>query len=483
LDFCPVRSKIEMMSEILLFNSLSRTKERFEPLAPPKVGMYACGPTVYDYQHIGNMRRYVGDDILKRVLFINGFQVKHVMNITDVGHLTSDADSGEDKMEKAAKQKGESAWDIAKFYEENFFEQTDALNIKRPDIVCKATDHIKEQIELIKKIEEKGLTYKTEDGIYFDTTKLSDYGKLTGGKKGIKPGARVDVAGKKAATDFALWKLSPKDSKRQMEWDSPWGMGFPGWHIECSAMSMKYLGESFDIHTGGVDHIPVHHTNEIAQAESATGKPFVKYWIHHEFLQVDGQKMAKSLGNTYTVSDVEKKGFDPMALRYLFLTSHYRDPMNFTWDSLSSAATALSKLKELVASLKQEHQRTVLSAEKGQKLEQYQLGFEKNLFDDLNTPQALATLWEMLKSNIPSEDKYDLAISFDEVLGLGLSTIEVKKVVVPDEILKLVYEREELRREGKFSESDEVRKKIEQKGFRVEDSTQGAKIKPVQNGK
>lgn len=445
--------------------------------------MYSCGPTVYDYAHIGHMRRYVGDDVLKRVLTANGFEVKHVMNITDVGHLTSDADSGEDKMEKAAAQKGESAWEIAKYFEEQFLESSDSLNIKRADIICKATDHIEAQIELIKKLEAKGLTYKTEDGIYFDTAKFPEYGKLTGGKEGIKPGARVDVAGKKSPTDFALWKFSPKDSKRQMEWESPWGIGFPGWHIECSAMSMKYLGESFDIHTGGVDHIPVHHTNEIAQAEGATGKPFVKYWIHHEFLQVDGQKMAKSLGNTYTVVDVEKKGFDPIALRYLFLTSHYRDPMNFTWDSLSSAATALSKLKELLVSLRQEHQRTVLSPEKGRKLEEYQLGFGKAVCDDLNTPQALATLWEMLKSNIPSEDKYDLAISFDEVLGLGLSTIKQEEFVVPDEILKLVQEREELRKDGKFSESDEIRKKIEQKGYRLEDSAQGPKVRPVQNGK
>lgn len=463
------------MSDIYLTNSLSRKKEKFEPINPPNVGMYSCGPTVYDYSHIGHMRRYVGDDVLKNTLQVNGLKVTHVMNITDVGHLTSDADTGEDKIEKSARETGKSAWDIAKFFENQFFASTDELNIQRPDIICRATDHIKEQIELIKRLEKNGFTYKTEDGIYFDTSKLSDYGKLTRGKEGIKAGARIDVAGKKNPTDFALWKFSPKDSKRQMEWESPWGVGFPGWHIECSAMSMKYLGETFEIHTGGVDHIAIHHTNEIAQSEGATGKSPVKYWIHHEFLQVDGQKMAKSVGNTYTVEDVVKKGFDPLALRYLFLTAHYRDPLNFTWDALESSQNALDKLKGQTVSLRQESKRTVLSREKNEKIEHSRSEFITSLNDDLNTSKALAVLWEVLKSNIPSEDKYDLVVYFDEVLGLRLS--EVSEIAIPDKVKRLVEEREGLRKEGKFKEADELRIKIEKLGFRVEDVADGPKVK------
>ena len=465
------------MADIFLTNSLTRKKDKFEPINPPDVGMYSCGPTVYDYSHIGHMRRYVGDDVLKKTLEVNGLKVKHVMNITDVGHLTSDADTGEDKIEKSAKETGKSAWDIAKFFENQFFASTDELNIQRPDIVCRATDHIKEQIELIQKLAKNGYTYKTEDGIYFDTSKLSDYGKLTGGKEGIKAGTRIDVAGKINPTDFALWKFSPKGSKRQMEWESPWGVGFPGWHVECSAMSMKYLGEIFDIHTGGVDHIAIHHTNEIAQSEGATGKEPVKYWIHHEFLQVDGQKMAKSVGNTYTVEDVVKKGFDPLALRYLFLTAHYRDPLNFTWEALESAQNALDKLRAQVVSLKGESKRTALSEEKDEKIESFRSEFIASLNDDLNTSKALAVLWEVLKGSIPSEDKYDLILYFDEVLGLKLS--EVSEAEIPDKVKKLIEERERLRKENKFAEADKIREEIEKEGYALEDTPEGARAKKI----
>ncbi len=466
------------MAEINLYNSLTRKKEVFTPINSPEVGIYACGPTVYEYQHIGNLRRYLGDDILRRVLAIGGFRVKYVMNITDVGHLTSDADTGEDKLEKSAREKGKSAYELAKFYEENFFKQTDALNIKRPDIVCKATEHIQEQIEMIGEIEKNGFSYKTEDGVYFDTSKLSDYGLLTGGKEGIRPGARVDVAGKKHPTDFALWKFSPKDSKRQMEWESPWGVGFPGWHIECSAMSRKYLGVPFDIHTGGVDHIATHHTNEIAQSEGATGKIPAKFWMHHEFLQVDGGKMAKSLGNTYTVDDVIQKGFDPLALRYLFLTAHYRDPLNFTWENLKAAETSLANLRTQVGSLKEQEKRSALSAEKNEKIEGYRGQFVSALNDDLNTAKALAVFREMLKSNIPAEDKYDLAASFDEVLGLGLTGIAVTKVEIPEKVQKLAERREKLRQEGKYQEADKVRDEIEKEGFVLEDTPEGVRVRP-----
>ena len=466
------------MADIYLFNSLTRKKEVFTPINPPEVGIYACGPTVYDFSHIGHMRRYVGDDILRNVLGLKGYSVKYVMNITDVGHLTSDADTGEDKIEAAAKKSGKSAWDIAKFFEDQFFSSTKALNIARPDIVSKATDHIKEQIEMIRQIEENGYVYKTEDGIYFDTSKLTDYGKLSGGKEGIKPGARVEKGNKKNPTDFALWKFSSKDSKRQMEWESPWGMGFPGWHIECSAMSRKYLGDTFDIHTGGVDHIPIHHTNEIAQSEGAMGKMPAKFWIHHEFLQIDGGKMAKSLGNTYTLEDVIQKGFDPLALRYLFLTAHYKDPLNFTWENLGAVQTSLEKLRSQVSSLKEQEKRIALSEEKNEKIEGYREDFVSALSDDLNTAKALAVFWEMLKSNIPSTDKYDLAISFDEVLGLKLGELQVKKVKLPEKVQKLIQEREKLRGEGKFDEADEVRKEIAEEGFILEDTPQGPKVKP-----
>ena len=466
------------MADIYLFNSLTHKKELFIPINPPDVGMYACGPTVYDYQHIGNMRRYVGDDILKRILSLNGFVVKHVMNVTDVGHLTSDADTGEDKLEKSAAEKGKSAEEIAKFFEEQFFSSTDALNIIRPDILCRATEHIAEQIALIKKIEENGFIYLTDDGVYFDTTKLKDYGRLAGGKEGIKPGARVDIAGKKSPTDFALWKFSPKDVSRQMEWESPWGTGFPGWHIECSAMSMKYLGETFDIHTGGVDHIAVHHTNEIAQSEAATGKEPVKYWVHYEFLQVEGAKMAKSLGNTYTVDDVKEKGFDPMALRYLFLTAYYRDRLNFTWESLEGAQNALEKLRAATAALKDQKSRTALSSEKDEKTQAFRKEFIGSVNDDINTASALAVMWNMLKSSIPSGDKYDLAIAFDEVLGLGLGGAAAEKMEVSEKVQTLIDAREKLREEGKFEEADRVRKEIEKEGFVLEDTSDGTKVKP-----
>lgn len=469
--------------DIFLTNSLTRKKEKFEAINFPNVGMYSCGPTVYLSSHIGHMRTYVGNDILKRILRLNGYKVKHVMNITDVGHLTSDADTGEDKVEKTAKETGKSAWDIAKFYEEQFFSFTNSLNILKPDIVCRATEHIKEQVELISKLEKKRFTYKTSDGIYFDTSKFPDYGVLTGGKHGIKAGVRIEMGEKKNPTDFALWKFSPSTSsglsKRQMEWESPWGIGFPGWHIECSAMSMKYLGETFDIHTGGVDHIPVHHTNEIAQSEVATGKPFVKYWIHFEFLMVDGKKMSKSLGNIYTIEDVEEKDFEPLSLRYLYLTAHYHDPLNFTWKSLEAAQSALQNLKSLIINPKSS-ERTALSQEKNEKVEKYRDDFDQAVNDDLNTPRALAVLWEMMKSNIPSGDKYDLALAFDEVLGLGLEKTQRLQISeTPSNIKILIEKREKLRKEGKFDKADSVREEILRKGYEIEDTEKGSRVKKI----
>ena len=395
-----------------IYNTLSRSVEEFEPINPPSVGLYSCGPTVYDYQHIGHMRRYVEDDILIRVLKSNSFYVKHVMNITDVGHLTSDADTGEDKMEKGAKRLGMSVWDIAKKFEMQFKDSCLALNVSLPKDLMHATDYIEEEIELIQRLEKKGFTYKTTDGIYFDTSKFSDYFKLSRqNPETLRAGVRVALGKKKNISDFALWKFSPKEEKRQMEWKSPWGIGFPGWHIECSAMSMKALGESLDIHTGGVDHINIHHTNEIAQAEAATGKPFVKYFIHHAFLAVEGQKMSKSLGNTYTVKDVIEKGFDPMALRYLYLQTHYRQEMNFTWEALQASQTALKRLKKTVSSYDEPK---IGCAELEAK-------FQDAINNDLNMPRALAVVWETISSDYPSSAKKQSILLFDGVLGLGLS--------------------------------------------------------------
>ncbi|HJY98214.1 MAG TPA: cysteine--tRNA ligase [Patescibacteria group bacterium] len=460
--------------DIFLTNTLTKKKERFIPIDPPNVGLYTCGMTVYDYAHIGHGRKYTIDDILKRVLTVNGYKVKHVQNVTDVGHLVSDADEGEDKLEKGAKNQGKTVWEVAEFFTKNFYDSMDELNILRPEVICKATDHIQDQIDLITKIFEKGYAYDTPEAVYFDTTKFEHYGELSGQKQEEKKVAvREEIKTgehKKHPADFALWfKRVGRFKDHTMHWDSPWGDGFPGWHIECSAMSMKYLGEQFDIHTGGEDHIPVHHANEIAQSEGATGKrPFVKYWLHYAFLVVDGKKMSKSLKNFYTIADIKEKGFDPLALRYLFLTAHYRDPLNFTLEALTSAQNALIKLKGQVSALKKEGQRTALSEEKNKTLEEFRNKFLAAVNDDLNTAKAVAVVWDMLKSNIPAPDKYDLAMSFDEVLGLRLD--EANEKDMPEEILELIQERQKLRAEKKFNEADEIRKEIEERGYKVKDT-------------
>jgi len=463
-----------------IYNTLSRKIEEFKPINPPYVGMYTCGITAYDHTHIGHMRTYVNTDLLRRTLEYNGFLVKQVENVTDVGHLSSDADTGEDKLQKKAKKERKTAWEIAKIYAKEFFEVMDKLNVLKPHIIAYATDHIKEMIELIKKLEEKGFTYKISgDGIYFDTAKLADYGKLAGMPRDkILAGARVKmVSGKRNPTDFALWKFSPKNQKRDMEWNSPWGVGFPGWHIECSAMAMKYLGETFDIHTGGIDHIPIHHTNEIAQAEAATGKPFVKYWFHNEFMMVEGRKMSKSLGNFFWIKDVEDKGFEPLALRYLFLTSHYRLKMNFTWEGLKAAQTAYWKLEEMVRGWRKG--REVISEVDLEKIENFRRKFQEKINNDLNIPEALAVVWEMAKSNIPDPDKLDLILDFDKVLGLDLEKAlkDQERESIPQEIMEIVEKREDLRKQKKWDEADRIRKEIENLGFIIEDTPSGPVIK------
>lgn len=411
--------------DLYLYNSLTRQKELFTPIDGREVRLYTCGPTVYDYAHIGHGRKYVMDDVLKRTLEFNGFKVNHVQNVTDVGHLVSDADEGEDKLEKGAKKQGKTVWEVAEFFTKSFYGSMDALNVVRPTTICKATDHIKEQIELIEKLFKNGYAYDTDEAVYFDTSKFADYGKLFGQRvEDKKTGVRSEVKtdeNKRNNADFALWfKRVGKFSDHVMHWESPWGDGFPGWHIECSAMSMKYLGDQIDIHTGGEDHLSIHHPNEIAQSEGATGKkPFSKFWVHHAFLMVDGTKMSKSLGNYYTIQDILDKGFSPVALRYLYLGAHYKKPMNFTWESLKSAEKGLKRLQSAVNNL-QSTTRTILSEEKNEKVDEFQTKFNQAINDDLNTSKAMAVMFEVLKSNIPSEDKYDLAISFDEVLGLRL---------------------------------------------------------------
>jgi cysteinyl-tRNA synthetase len=459
--------------DIYLTNSLTHKKEKFIPINAPDVGMYTCGMTVYDFAHIGHGRKYVTDDILKRVLTTNGYKVKHVQNVTDVGHLVSDADEGEDKLEKGAVKQGKTVWEVAEFFTKNFYESMDKLNIIRPDIICKATDHIKEQIDLVQKLMNKGFAYDTPEAVYFDVTKFPKYGEAFGQKlEDKKIAVRNEVQTgehKKHPADFALWfKRTGRFENHVMHWESPWGDGFPGWHIECSAMSMKYLGEQIDIHTGGEDHVSIHHPNEIAQSESASGKsPFVNYWLHTAFLMVDGKKMSKSLENFYTVNDVEKKEFDPLALRYLYLGANYRDPLNFTWESLQAAQNALEKLRNQISALKDQEERATLSEEKEKKIEEYRNKFMESVNDDLNTSKALAVLWDMLKSNIPSEDKYDLAMSFDEILGLNLKVLQVKQI--SQEAKELMEKREQLRKEGKYEEADKIRDEIQKLGFGVSD--------------
>lgn len=457
-----------------LFNTLSRAVEDFEPLNPPKVGMYTCGPTVYDYAHIGHARKYIGDDVLKRVLIANGFDVKHVMNITDVGHLVSDEDAGEDKLEKGAKERNMDVWEVAKFFEEQFWNSMTAVNIYPPDTVAHATKHINEQIKLIQLLEEKGFTYITEEAIYFDTSKFPDYTKLSGQKLEEKSaGVREDVVvdkNKKNPSDFSLWFFTiGRFANHSMHWTSPWGEGFPGWHIECSAMSMEYLGNSFDIHTGGIDHIPVHHANEIAQSEAATGETFVKYWVHHNFLQVDGEKMSKSKKNFYQIKDLIERGFDPLAFRYLILTSHYRDKLNFTWESLTAAQNALNNIRETI--------RAWESPEDN--VGQFWQKFLEAANNDLATPQALAVLHEMIKADIPTSQKARDILEMDKILGLKLDEYLGKSVEIPEEVQKLVEQREKARGNKDFAESDRLRKEILDLGFEVKDTSEGPKLKQV----
>ncbi len=448
-----------------LYNTLTRKKESFEPIIKAHIGIYSCGPTVYWYQHIGNLRSYIFADILKRVLLYHGYGVKHVINITDVGHLTSDADEGEDKMEKAALKEGKKAFEIAEHYFKVFEEDLDKLNIIKPNIWCKATEHIKEQIELIKKLEKKGYTYRTSDGIYYDTSKFKDYGKLALlNKEGLKAGKRIAVGEKKNKTDFALWKFSDEPGKRQQEWESPWGLGFPGWHIECSAMSSKYLGEQFDIHTGGEDHIPIHHTNEIAQSEGAFGKkPWVKYWLHGAFLTFKGEKVSKSKGGLFTLSELEEKGYSPLDYRYFCLTAHYRSQLNFSLENLDAAKYSLKRLKNIILELKEDKKTNI----------RYLNEFHEDIDNDLDMPSALAVLWKLVRDE-KADGKIGAIREMDKVFGLDLLLKE--RIEIPLKVRGLIEQREKARKAKDWKKADALREEIKKSGFKVDDTNEGVKV-------
>lgn len=464
---------------IYLFNTLSRTKEKFIPIKKREVGLYTCGLTVYNYAHLGNLRTYISEDLLKRTLQFNGFKVKHLQNITDVGHLTSDADLGEDKMLKGAERENKTVWEIAEFYIDAFKQDFVKLNILKPDIWCRATDHITEQIELIKNLEKKGYTYSAGGNVYFDTSKARDYGRLArlNLDEEEKSKARVEKdPNKKHPHDFVLWFTKSKFQDQEMKWPSPWGKtGYPGWHLECSAMAIKYLGEQFDIHCGGIDHIPVHHTNEIAQSEAATGKkPWVKYWMHGAFLELSaGEKMAKSGENFITLSTLEKNGFSALDYRYFCLGTHYRKPLMYSQEALEGAKIARKRLNEKIIEFRKDKSKF----EHKKEIQQYLERFTAEINDDLNTPQTLATLWELVKDEtLNDKEKYQLLIQFDEVFGLGLGKVKEEKLKVPKKVMALAEDRESARRNKDWKKADELREKIKKFGYLVADEKGGYKV-------
>ena len=457
--------------ELKLYNTLSRQKEIFKPIDKNNnlVKMYSCGPTVYYFAHIGNLRTYLFMDNLKRVLKYNGYKLFQVMNITDVGHLESDADEGEDKMAKAARREHKDPYEIAKFYTETFMADLEKLNIPKPDVICKATEHIQDMEEYVKKIIENGYAYETKNTIYFDTSKLDKYGVLSNiNADDQKAGARVDFDNeKKNVTDFALWIKAPEN--HIMKWDTFWGKCYPGWHIECSAMSRKYLGEHFDIHTGGVDHIPIHHENEIAQSKGFCGKNPANWWMHGEFLLIDGGKMSKSLNNVYTLKDLEEKGFSPMDYRMFNFTSHYRNKLNFTWASLESAKIALSRLKEGFNRHSEGNEDV-----SDEVINKYEERFHKAINDDLNMPLAMSVVWDVVKNPVKSKKFAELLLKFDEVLGLRIDQKE--ELELPNEIKDILEKRKVARENKDWAKSDELRDKLLELGYVVKDTKNGAEV-------
>ncbi|MCX8074921.1 MAG: cysteine--tRNA ligase [Clostridia bacterium] len=467
-----------------LYNTLTKQKEEFKPIDTKsnEVRIYTCGPTVYSYPHIGNMRAYIFMDNLRKVLKHNGYKLKHVMNITDVGHLTSDADEGEDKMLKSAREKNMSVYDIANMYTEAFLNDISSLNVELPEYITKATDHIKEMEEYVGEIVDNDYGYVTSKGVYFDTKKLTTYGELSKANLSEqKAGARVDVdPEKKNYLDFALWIKAPKE--HIMKWDSRWGVCYPGWHIECSAMSRKYLGEEFDIHTGGVDHIPIHHENEIAQSRGATGKNPAHFWMHCEFLLIDSGKMSKSLGNVYTLKNLEEKGIEPLAYRYFTYTSHYRNKLNFTWESVFAAQTSLNRLREAYF---QHENSQVVNNISAQRLNELRTKFYDALSDDINVPMALAIAWEVAKEQEKSVDYAKLLLEFDEIFSLKLnrkvrpSSVLDEVTDIPNEVRDIIERRKLARQNKEFALSDELRDKLMELGYKVIDSKDGQKIEVI----
>ncbi|MEK6950283.1 MAG: cysteine--tRNA ligase [Nanoarchaeota archaeon] len=502
---------------LYLYNTLTRKKEPFKPFRPPAVGLYACGPTVYNFAHIGNLRSYIFEDVLKRVLLWNKYNVKHVMNITDVGHLTSDADSGEDKMLLGARREKKTVWEIANFYTKAFKEDMKKLNLLPPTTWCKATEHIKEQIQLIQILEKKGFTYVAGGNVYFNTAKLNDYGKLAllDRQADAQTQARVEKdPHKKNRHDFVLWFTKSKFPEQAMKWPSPWGpAGYPGWHIECSAMSLKYLGPQFDIHCGGIDHIPVHHSNEMAQSEAALGKkPWVKYWLHNEFLVLaEGKRMGKSEGNILTLAELDKHGFAALDYRYFCLGTHYRHPLMFSREALEGAKQARKKLWERVVELKRAKkgeqaakgpekelkkrgEKENLEANMEEDMEEsmeegktrvhkYLQQFTEQVNDDLNTPQALATTWNLLHDEkLGGQEKYQLLLQFDQVLGLDLKKVRApKREKVPAGIIKLAEERLQARKQNDWTKADALRQKIQERGYQIDDTLAGYEVKKLTN--
>ena len=465
--------------QIKLYNTLTRKKEDFVPIKGNEVRMYSCGPTVYSYAHIGNFRSYVFVDNLRRILEYNGYKLKHVMNITDVGHLESDADEGEDKMVKAAKKEHKSPYEIAEFYTKVFFADMDKLHIERPEIIAKATEHIPDMLEFVKEIIKNGYAYETSTAIYFDVSKLDKYPVLS--NRNIEEqiaGARVDVdPEKKNPYDFAIWIKAPKN--HIMKWDSPWGPSYPGWHLECSAMARKYLGEVFDIHTGGVDHIPTHHENEIAQSKGAFGKIPAKTWMHVEFLQVNGGKMSKSLGNVYTISQLQEKGIEPLAFKLFCYTAHYRTKLNFTFEGAMSSQKALNRLREGYIKHKVGTRKIDDSIK-----DEYKEQFLRAINDDLNMPLAMSIVWEVARNDCKSKELADLMLEFDKVLGLDLINSEnyikgQSDIEIPNEIKELLEKRKVAREEKNWALSDEIRDKIKNKGYIVKDTKEGMTVEKI----
>ena len=452
-----------------IYNTLTREKEDFIPIDKNEIRIYSCGPTVYYYAHIGNLRAYLFMDNLRRVLKYNGYKLKHAMNITDVGHLVSDADDGEDKMLKASRREKKTPFEIADFYTKAFLEDMKKLNIDMPEIICKATEHIDVMENYVKRIIENGYAYETEDTIYFDTSKLDKYGVLSNRNiEEQKAGARVKFDNKKKnVSDFALWIKAPEN--HLMKWDSFWGKCYPGWHLECSAMSEKYLGEVFDIHTGGMDHIPIHHENEIAQSKGYSGKIPAHYWMHVDFLQVNGGKMSKSLNNLYTLKDLEEKGYKPEVYRMFNLSSHYKKPINFTFEAMDSAKIALSRLKE-------GYKKHLLGNDNIDEkiIQEFEDRFLDAINDDLNMPQAMSVVWEIIRYEKKSAELAKVLLKFDSVLGLKIDKDE--EIDLPEEIKKIVEERKVARANKNWSKSDELRDKLLNLGYTVKDTKDGMSI-------